>query len=412
MLDDKDVLLQKQFNILVIGGLGFLGQQLADVLSRRGHRVTIASRNPIPDLGIVGYSNLTEAIQKADIVVNLAVINNNSQATLDEFMAVNVDFPLELATKMRHCTQKVLVVFGTDHSDFISNSDFYTKSKIELVERLRKSAVGSVKLLILSPVHGSKFVKRLSFVDYLAHPLRVAVIRTLWALRPLTHVQKIADAIEQSQVGPKGLLIIKRVTDDQDTNPIYSTTERFLDVGFAIAVLIIFGWLMLIVSALIALTSPGPILFKQPRVGQNGRVFLCWKFRTMYVGTPQVATHEVASNATTRIGKRLRAWKLDELPQIFNIFTNHMSLVGPRPCLPSQLELVNARKELGVLKVKPGITGWSQVHDIDMSDPAALAQSDAEYCSRRSIPLYFRIVFMTLTGRGGGDRINGTKIDA
>lgn len=412
MNDSENIAKQVPNNILLIGGNGFVGQQLADELIRRGHRITIASRNANAEVGVIGPYCWNDAIDKADIVVLLAVINNDTEASQDDIRAVNVELPLDLATRMRGKANQVLVVFGSDLADRASASDYYTQSKIELTKHLRKSAIGAVTLLILSPVHGLKFVKRLSFVDRLAYPLRLIVIWLLWAMRPLSHVRKIADAIEQSKAAPRDELTIKRVTDDQNKNPIYCATLRIFDLGFAVAVLVMLGWLMLIVAALIALTSPGPVLFKQSRVGKYGNVFLCWKFRTMYIGTPQVATHEVTPNATTWIGKYLRAWKLDELPQIFNIFANQMSLVGPRPCLPSQTELVDARKRLGVLKVKPGITGWSQVNDIDMSDPVKLAESDAEYCARRSIPMYFHIVLMTITGKGRGDRINSSKNNA
>lgn len=195
------------------------------------------------------------------------------------------------------------------------------------------------------------------------------------------------------------------MVDNQAENFIYRSVIRLLDLGFSVAVLLAFGWVMLIVAAGVALTSPGPTLFKQERVGRNGKIFTCYKFRTMHLGTPEVATHQVASNSTTAIGKHLRAWKLDEMPQIFNIFANQMSLVGPRPCLPNQTELIAARVRHDVLRAKPGITGWSQIQGVDMSDPEKLAELDAEYCSRQTLLLYIQIVAMTFLGKGQGDRV-------
>lgn len=317
--------------------------------------------------------------------------------------------PLKILDLVSRNAGQQLIVFGSDLA--VANPlSIYAKTKFELVTKLRLQNSCAVTMLILSPVHGDRFVKKLAVVDRLPLPLRFIAVSAFGAIRPLTHVERIADAIEDSAA----LQVIKprfvTVVDDQSKNFFYNITMRVFDLIFASAVLIFFGWLMLIIAIIVAATSAGPALFRQQRVGRQGHVFTCYKFRTMNINTPNVATHNVSANATTKIGKYLREWKLDELPQIFNIFANKMSLVGPRPCLPSQHDLIAARQRLGVLYVKPGVTGWSQINGVDMSDPGHLADMDAEYCSRRSIPLYLKIVLLTFLGRGQGDKIRPFSI--
>ena len=116
----------------------------------------------------------------------------------------------------------------------------------------------------------------------------------------------------------------------------------------------------------------------------------------MRTGAPQAGTHEVPASHVTPLGRLLRASRIDELPQIFNIARGEMSLVGPRPCLPSQLELVGWRRRLGVFSCRPGITGYAQVNGVDMSEPERLARLDGRYCALRTIPLDLQIIVSTI----------------
>lgn len=180
---------------------------------------------------------------------------------------------------------------------------------------------------------------------------------------------------------------------------------RLLDLGFALGVLVAAGWLMLLLAVAIRVDSKGPAFFRQVRVGQQQREFTLWKFRTMAVGTTQAGTHEVATSAVTGIGAFLRRTKLDELPQVINILRGELSLVGPRPCLPVQRELVEARARRGVYEVRPGITGLAQIFEVDMSEPQRLARWDQRYVALRSFTYDLRLFVMTLLGRGQGDRM-------
>ena len=121
----------------------------------------------------------------------------------------------------------------------------------------------------------------------------------------------------------------------------------------------------------------------------------------MVQGTPSLPSHEAPANAVTAVGRTLRKFKLDELPQFWNVLRGEMSLVGPRPCLPTQTELIERRRRLGVLAALPGITGMAQIRGIDMSNPQLLAETDAAYLRTASFWLDLRILFGTLYRKGG-----------
>ncbi|WP_256749820.1 sugar transferase [Mesorhizobium sp. Mes31] len=166
-------------------------------------------------------------------------------------------------------------------------------------------------------------------------------------------------------------------------------------VGAALLLLVTSPVFLLAVLAVRA-SSPGPAIFSQTRVGRDGALFRCHKLRTMYVGTPSLPSHETPVNAVTSVGEVLRKFKLDELPQFWNVLRGEMSLVGPRPSLPTQTEVIEYRRRLGVLGALPGITGLAQIRGIDMSSPALLAETDAAYVKSASLWLDLRILFRTL----------------
>ena len=179
---------------------------------------------------------------------------------------------------------------------------------------------------------------------------------------------------------------------------------RLIDVaiaGFGLLVTLPF----MAVLYLAGLFDTGAPLFRQVRVGQHQKPFTLIKFRTMRPDTAHVASHLADVTAITQLGVFLRRTKLDELPQLWNVLSGDMSLVGPRPCLPSQVELVEARERLGVFVARPGITGLAQVSGIDMSTPELLAQTDAKMIRSMSIGNYLRYVLQTVIGKGGGEAI-------
>ena len=145
--------------------------------------------------------------------------------------------------------------------------------------------------------------------------------------------------------------------------------------------------------------------FQQKRVGLGQQAFVLVKFRTMLPDTASVASHLADASSITPFGRFLRRTKLDELPQLWNVLKGEMSLVGPRPCLFNQQELINERNKRDVYQALPGITGLAQIQGIDMSTPDLLAETDAKMLNSMSLAAYFRYIFLTLIGKGTGDRI-------
>lgn len=176
--------------------------------------------------------------------------------------------------------------------------------------------------------------------------------------------------------------------------------DLVLTALLALPALVLIGLL----AICIRIETPGPALFLQTRIGRHGARFTCVKLRTMHAGTPISPTHNTPAAAVTRVGRFLRASKLDELPQLWNILRGEMSFVGPRPCLPAQTELIEARSRLGVLALVPGISGVSQIKGLDMSNPQLLAETDAIYLATKSVGEDIRIMILTFLGSGRGDR--------
>jgi len=179
---------------------------------------------------------------------------------------------------------------------------------------------------------------------------------------------------------------------------------RILDIMFAVLGLLVTTPLM-IVLFLLGLFDTGAPLFRQKRVGRFQKPFILVKFRTMRPDTLSVATHLADASTITPLGHFLRKTKLDELPQLWNVLTGEMSLVGPRPCLPNQIELIKEREKLGVFDIRPGITGLAQIQGIDMSTPVLLAKIDAQMIATLSLASYFKYIILTALGRGTGDRV-------
>jgi len=179
---------------------------------------------------------------------------------------------------------------------------------------------------------------------------------------------------------------------------------RLLDILFAVCGLV-FGFPVLVILTIIGLFDTGSPIFRQVRVGRYKKPFTLVKFRTMRKDTASVASHLASASAITPFGGFLRKTKLDELPQLWNVLWGDMSLVGPRPGLFNQEELTAARDKLGIYNARPGITGLAQVNEIDMSTPELLAETDAKMLQSLTLADYFKYIFMTVAGKGSGDRV-------
>lgn len=194
----------------------------------------------------------------------------------------------------------------------------------------------------------------------------------------------------------------------------YPTIKRVLDFLIALLALIVLSPAMLIIALVIRLTSPGPVLFKQKRAGLHGEHFMIYKFRTMRTDAPKEAPTHLLQNAAsfiTPVGKFLRASSLDELPQLINILKGEMSLVGPRPALWNQFDLLDARQKVGANDVLPGLTGWAQINGRDELPIDVKARLDGEYVRRMGFLFDVRCVLGTVLSVLRRDGIREGAID-
>jgi lipopolysaccharide/colanic/teichoic acid biosynthesis glycosyltransferase len=182
-------------------------------------------------------------------------------------------------------------------------------------------------------------------------------------------------------------------------------TRRMLNVLLAMIGLILAIPVIVVLLVAIRIDSKGNPILAQQRVGLRQQKFSCFKLRTMFIETSDAASHLTSPKAVTPIGRILRRWKLDEIPQLWNVIVGDMDLVGPRPCLPSQKELIEARDAFGVYGIRPGITGLAQVQGVDMSDADKLARLDREYMLKRNWLSDFSIIMQTMKGSGSGDKV-------
>jgi lipopolysaccharide/colanic/teichoic acid biosynthesis glycosyltransferase len=170
---------------------------------------------------------------------------------------------------------------------------------------------------------------------------------------------------------------------------------RFIDFLFSFSALICLSPILVILLVIGRFQNGSP-LFLQQRVGCRQKLFFLIKFRTLPIGTKSVPTHLLDQTMITPYGKFLRSSKLDELPQLFNVLRGDMSIVGPRPCLVTQRELIKERMKRKVFNIKPGITGIAQVNGIDMKNPKLLAKIDLEMVKKMNLCLYFYYILKTL----------------
>lgn len=180
---------------------------------------------------------------------------------------------------------------------------------------------------------------------------------------------------------------------------------RFFDIFLSIILIFLFSPIIFLIYLVHIIYIKNSFLFIQERLGLNKKIFKIIKLRTMKINTINTATHNLDKTYYTKIGSFLRNTKIDELPQLYNVLKGDMSFVGPRPCLPNQLELINQRNELELFKYKPGITGLSQINKIDMSDPIKLSIYDSKMYEKFNLYYYLKYLILTFLGNGIGDSV-------
>lgn len=393
--------------LIITGASGFLGRQLVPLLEQAGHTLVLSGRDSallkqlFPGHHICTTQDIGQEAKDFTALLHLAVRNNDFPGTEAEFVADNVDHLQDVLNAIRMAGIKKIIYPASLHAEPEAATN-YGRSKFTAECVLAQTTDIEVCLLRLPAVYGTHFKGRLTVLNKIPRFMRPLTRQVLACLKPMVHVDVVAQAVQQALDRPHGSEQL--VTDDASQNPIYRFCKRVLDLGVSLFVLVTLWWLLLGVWAGVRLSSKGPGIFAQERVGQDRRIFTCYKFRTMQAGTKQAGTHEVSQVSVTKFGGFLRRSKIDELPQVWNILKGELSLVGPRPGLPMQHLLTAARTVNGVYAVRPGITGLGQIQGIDMSDPSALAQLDGTYIKTRTLVLDLKIILATAIGRGMGDR--------
>jgi len=188
------------------------------------------------------------------------------------------------------------------------------------------------------------------------------------------------------------------IESHKEINFIYKFTKRVFDIVCSILGIIILSPIFIIVSMLIKLESKGPIIFKQLRAGKDSKPFYIYKFRSMKIETPNIATNDFADSYAyiTRIGKIIRKTSIDEIPQLFNILKGDMSIVGPRPVILEEVDLIELRQSYNIDKILPGITGWAQINGRDNIGNEEKVKYDYEYLVNKSFIMDLYIIIMTV----------------
>jgi lipopolysaccharide/colanic/teichoic acid biosynthesis glycosyltransferase len=403
-----------RYDFVVTGASGNIGRYLVPMLADQGYRVLALGRDPIKLRRI--YGNLTKVDcadyqvlpeqAECETLIHLAIRNNNQPGSTGDFTRDNVSLSILVCEIFKRLSGNRFINFSSIHSLEEGIESSYSLSK-DLGLRHMESVLGDRldNVYIGYFYSPSFFGEKLSFLEK-AGGYGKMFFKLFKLLKPTTSIKAIGDYV----LSPSGTFPHPRIlTDDLSRSRAYRRSVRALDFSAALAILILLLPVFAILWLIIHLDSPGPAVFAQTRVGKGRVPFTLYKFRTMKRDTVVAGTHEVSVSAVTKAGKFLRKTKLDELPQAFNLLRGEMTLVGPRPCLPMQEELIRARSALGVYALKPGVTGYAQIRQIDMSRPQELAKSDYTYMKLQSFMLNFKILLLTAFGRGGGDRVDSRK---
>jgi len=401
--------------IVLTGATGFVGSQLVRQLGAQAELLLVsrdpeAARRRFSEAAVCDYATLSGHDLTGAVIIHLAARNNDRVGTIEEFRAGNVDGLLEVAAIAKAGGAARFINLCSTHALDTEHTDPYGLSKREGARALTALWPDGVINLYVPAIYGNDFRGRLAVLNRLPAVLKPLAIGLLRQVKPMISINRLLAVLLELAAEP-GLSDDPWKSERYAADPvkdigISSVVKRTVDLLAVLAVVVLLGWLMIIVALYIRFDSKGPAIFAQQRVGREGRIFTCYKFRTMTLGTAHAATHDVSAASVTVAGRFLRRTKIDELPQVANVLMNDMSLVGPRPCLPMQTELIARRRARGILRLKPGITGLAQINEIDMSDPARLAAWDDRYGAFQTLSGYIVILIRTVLGGGSGDRVS------
>ena len=400
--------------IVLTGATGFVGSQLVRRLGAQADLLLVSrdremAQRRYPGAAVCDYATLADHDLAGAVFVHLAARNNDRPGTLAEFREDNVEGLLKVAAVARAGGAARFVNLCSTHALDARGTDFYGLSKKEGARAIAALWPEGAVNLYVPAIYGDGFQGRLAALNRLPNAMKPLALGVLRQVKPMISVDHLVEILiklaTSSETSPDPWRNEQYAADPVNDVGLFPAVKRMIDIFAALAVIVLLGWAMALIALYIRVDSKGPAIFAQRRVGREGRVFICYKFRTMAVGTVHAATHAVSASAVTAAGRFLRRTKLDELPQVVNVLKNEMSLVGPRPCLPSQTELIVCRRNRGILQLKPGITGLAQIGDIDMSDPGRLAAWDDRYRAFRTLLGDILILVRTVLGGGSGDRV-------
>lgn len=386
--------------ILVTGASGKVAQKVIPFLLDAGYNVRLIARDALAiqnsNCKIYDYDQLEFALSDCYAVVHLAALNNDMlDHPMEKFTEVNVDLAQRIVAAAKSLGVKKFINISTTNILFDFNKDKYSVTKRQALSMLDNQTDIKMTHILCSKIYdvprqNTLVSKALNAAPWLISSVSADIL-----------CNQIVLSIDDECEG-------KTICSNRGGNTLlYRFTKRLIDICAGLAIIILLWWLFLILWIIIKTDSSGPGLFNQDRVGKNQQIFTCYKFRTMFEDTKQAATHNISTSSVTKIGYFMRRTKLDELPQAINLIRGNMSLVGPRPCLPSQKLLIDERQSRGVYDILPGITGLAQINNVDMSDPEKLAKLDAEYIAIAALLSDIKIMLATVKGSGSGDKTRG-----
>ena len=395
--------------IIITGASGFVGSLIVPELKRKGIKILLVTRSfkklkkLYPSDKVCEYDDLEKFAKDYDCIVHLATINNRKQC--NRYNAREQNFKtFKKVFEVAKLFNLFIINFSTTHSlNFFYKTD-YIESKRDIEKYINKKNYPKIQSIYLPFIYGEKMSGKLKILNRFPKFVSNFIFYFLSAFKPTVNIKSILNYLFQNNFNfKKNNLNI--LSDDICKNFVFLFFKRSLDLLFSIFVLLFLWWLLILVWIFIKIESPGPGIIFQKRVGKSGKIFNCIKFRTMKSGVKQAPTHQMALTDLTIVGSFLRKTKLDELPQVFNIIINQMSLVGPRPSLEIQHELIAKRKKFNILNVKPGITGLAQINKADMSNLDNITKFDFIYLKTQSIFIDINIIVKTIFGAGNVDNI-------
>lgn len=412
--------------VVLTGATGVVGRGVLDRLmagdpkTGDSYDVRVLSRDPertkssLPaSVKVGGYEDMEQLLSGAGAVIHLAARNNDQGGDLGDFEQDNCTLPVEIAetAKRLGVTQFVFATTTKALTPTVEDPYGMSKAMAERALLALESDSFAVHLARMAPVYGKGSRGKVRFLQSIPPGLRGIAARVLRSAIPIVSVDRVAEGCV-SLLEDDAPLEELCLADPLGKVSLYRAFTGLINGAFVVAVPTVLAIPTLASAVAVATTSKGGVFFVQRRVGSDQEVFECRKFRTMRTGTPVAGTHEVGKSYVTKVGAVLRTFKLDELPQAINVFRREMNVIGPRPCLESQAELIKERERYGVFGVRPGVTGLGQVAGVDMSEPRRLAIYDHRYAAFRSILWDFMIAVRTVLGGGFGDPVGGDDASA